>query len=79
MLVDYCDDDRDLLPPLNPIETLALRAVTDRLFVFITRNSIKRPQVTTFLLNKDDKKQATYALPFLQNGDQMIFPELTIV
>jgi hypothetical protein len=79
MLVDYCDDDWDLFPLLDPMETLALRAVTDRLFVFITNQSIKRPQETTFSLNNEGEKQATYALPFFKNGDQLIFPELTIV
>lgn len=79
MLVDYFDDDRDLFPLLDPIETLALRAVTDRLFVFITNESIKRPQEITFSLNKDGEKQATYALPFFTNNNQLIFPEITIV
>ena len=47
--------------------------------MFITNKAIQRPQETTFSLNNGGEKQATYVLPFYKNGDQLIFPELTIV
>lgn len=57
MFIDNLDDYPEPDQPFDSIESSGLRAVTDRLFTFITRKPIGKPKESIFHPTKMDREK----------------------
>lgn len=78
MFIDNLDDYPEPDQPFDSIESSGLRAVTDRLFTFITRKPIGKPERIDFSSNEHGQREACYTLSHIDIQDYFIFPKLTI-